>query len=353
MESLNLTAAAYALLFTRSDFLPPEQILAGTGFDEAQLQGMDYVSWDKMAIMLRNIDAAGVEPGWAARTGMRLGASSHGPLGFAALSAPTLGAALQVMADYHAVRNTMISARLESVGRRYRFSMQDLTGDDQYAFWIMQTTLKVMETLIVTIVGHPAGDNVEITFAYPTPHYAATLDSIYGTPCLFNAPHTAISVPRSWQHIPSPLYDEGTYRSNIAKCRQIISHQSGDRDPVMQVRNLLANHFDEVLAGNPDAGHPPGLEQIAEQLHVTPRTLIRRLKRSNTAYRTLLEDARFQCAATLLQQAHNTVADVGYRLGYRDPANFGRAFRNWTGTTPAAWRRGQGQSQGQAGRQSP
>jgi AraC-like DNA-binding protein len=78
-------------------------------------------------------------------------------------------------------------------------------------------------------------------------------------------------------------------------------------------------------------------------LHITTRTLIRRLKRAETSYRTLLEEARMRCAAALLQQAHNTVADVGYRLGYSDPANFGRAFRRWTGTTPAAWRRNRGQ----------
>ena len=351
MDSPYFAAAAYALLFTRSNLLPSAQILAGTGLDEAQLQREDYVSWETLATMLRNIDAAIQVPGWAARIGAHLGASSHGPLGFAALSAPTLGAALQVMANYHAVRVTTVTSRLEAVGRRQRFSMQDLTGDDQYGFWMMQTILKVVESLIETIVGHPVGENVEISFTYPTLDYAPELESIYGAPCLFDAAHTAITLPRSWQHIPSPLYDEGTYLSNIAKCRQIISTQSGDKNPVMQVRNLLANHFDEVLGGNLDAGHPPGLEHIAEQLHVTPRTLIRRLKRADTAYKTLLEEVRFRCATTLLQQAHNTVADVGYRLGYRDPANFGRAFRNWTGTTPAAWRRGQGQDQ--AGRQSP
>ena len=353
MDRTKQTAAAYALLFARSDYLPPEQILAGTGLDLAQLQRSDYVTYETLAIMLGNIDAAGVEPGWAARTGARLGASAHGPLGFAALSAPTLGAALRVMADYYPVRVTTLSARLETVGRRFRFTMHDLTGDDQYGFWVMQTTLKVLETLIETIVGHPLGDNVEISFAYPPPDYAGALDAVYAIKCLFGAPETSISIPRSWQHIPSPLYDEGNYRANIAKCRQIISAQSGSRDPVMQVRNLLASHFDGVLAGDEDTLQPPGLEKIAAQLHVTPRTLIRRLKRADTAYKTLLEDARLHCASTLLQQAHNTVADVGHRLGYTDPANFGRAFRSWTGTTPAAWRRGQRHVQSQADRQSP
>jgi AraC-like DNA-binding protein len=247
------------------------------------------------------------------------------------------------MADYHAGRVRTLSARLEAVGQRYRFSMRDLTGDELYGFWIMQTTIKVLQSLIETIIGHPAGDNVEISFDYPKPDYSAVLESIYATACRYDAAETAISIPASWQHIPSPLYDEGTYRSSIAKCRQIIARQSGARDPATQVRNLLASHFDEVLANSEQATRPPSLEQIAGQLHITPRTLIRRLKRADTSYKALLEELRFDCAATLLQQAHNTVADVGHRLGYRDPANFGRAFRSWTGTTPAAWRRSRGQ----------
>jgi AraC-like DNA-binding protein len=72
---------------------------------------------------------------------------------------------------------------------------------------------------------------------------------------------------------------------------------------------------------------------------MTPRTLIRRLKQRGTSYRALLDQARTGCAEQLLQRAHLTVADVGMRLGYSDPANFGRAFRKIKGVTPAAWRR--------------
>jgi len=72
---------------------------------------------------------------------------------------------------------------------------------------------------------------------------------------------------------------------------------------------------------------------------MTPRTLIRRLKAQDTSYQRLLDEARLHCADALLADARLTVAEVAQRLGYSDPANFGRAFRNLTGMTPAAWRR--------------
>ena len=67
---------------------------------------------------------------------------------------------------------------------------------------------------------------------------------------------------------------------------------------------------------------------------------VRRLKRRDSSYRALLDETRMACANELLQRAQLTVADVGEKLGYSDPANFGRAFRKLRGVTPAAWRRG-------------
>ncbi|MEP5837505.1 MAG: AraC family transcriptional regulator ligand-binding domain-containing protein [Marinobacter sp.] len=342
MDSHFYAASAYAQLFLRGARQPAAQLLASSGLTEASLLERDYVSATEMGIVMRNIEASDPDSGWAARVGSQLNISTHGPLGFAALSAPSLGAALQVMEEFYAVRINTLSAELQQAGNRYRFAMTDLSGDELYGYWILESTLRVLESLIETIVGHPVGDNVVISFTRPAPAYADELERVYGAPCEFGASHNAISMPASWQHIPSPLYDESTYRANIAKCREIIAAQADDRDPVQQVRNILAIHFDRTRSGDLTTQAPPGLGEIAAQLHTTPRTLIRRLKRHGYAYKMLLDQARVEAAEDLLQQASLTVADVGERLGYRDPANFGRAFRKWKGVTPAAWRRGQG-----------
>ena len=167
------------------------------------------------------------------------------------------------------------------------------------------------------------------------------MHAIYLVPLAFDAEETAVSIPASWLHIPSPLYDEGSYRQNCAKCRELMARLAHSGDAAQNVRNILASHFERVQLEGADHPAPPSLEAIAGQLHLTPRTLIRRLKSSGTSYRQLLDDARIDCAQTLLGDARLMVAEVAARLGYSDPANFGRAFRKLTGTTPAAWRRGE------------
>jgi AraC-like DNA-binding protein len=74
-------------------------------------------------------------------------------------------------------------------------------------------------------------------------------------------------------------------------------------------------------------------------MHLTPRTLIRRLNEEQQSYKSILRDLRREYARALLANAALTVAEAGEILGYREPANFGRAFRAWYGTSPSAWRR--------------
>ncbi len=335
-----LTSAAYALLYLRNSRQPAARVLEGTGLSEAALMQREYVEFEPMARLLRNIEAAGAEPAWAAQVGAQLSIATHGPLGFAALSAPTLGAALKVMAEYHPVRITTLTAELRTQGRQVLFSMHDLSGDAHYHRVTSESILRVLEALVETIVGHPVGDYVTIRFPWPAPAYAAELEQVYGAHCEFNAETVALVIPASWTHLPSPLYDESSYRANVAKCRQVISRLTPGSNTAEQVRGMLASHFDQVRTGTASGRAAPGLKELAQELHTTPRTLIRRLKRQATSYRALLEAEQLECADTLLKQAALSVADVAERLGYSDPANFGRAFRKLTGVSPAAWRRG-------------
>lgn len=335
-----VTSTAYATLFLRASRQPPERVLAGTGLTEADLINRPFLDYPTMRRIISNIEATQPDPGWSARIGERLHVSSHGPLGFAALSAPTLGDALRVMAEYYPVRICTLSARLERADGRLRFIMQDRTGDTWYARHTTEPTMRVLEALLETIAGHPVGEYVTISFPWAAPEYVDELEALYGAPCEFGADATSLSLPASWAHIPSPLYDEGSYRANVAKCRQVIAGLAPATDAAARVRDLLASHFDRVRLGESMGEAPPSLAALATELHTSPRTLIRRLKRQGTSYRSLLEQAQLDCADALLGQAQLTVAEVGERLGYNDPANFGRAFRKSTGVTPAAWRRG-------------
>ncbi|MEH6549955.1 MAG: AraC family transcriptional regulator ligand-binding domain-containing protein [Pseudomonadales bacterium] len=339
MDTPFYCSTAYVQLFLRSAQIPEAKAFAGTSLSDVELQNLDYIDARDFALILQNVDRANSGTAWAARTGIQLSTGTHGPMGFAALSAPTLGAAMQVLVDFHGIRITSLEAKLERGEKQVRVIVNDLTSNDQYGRWIAESVLRVIQSLIEVIIGYPVGENVVVSFGYSQPSYAPELISIYGSRCEFDAEHCAIAFPSSWWEIHSPLYDESVYRMNIAKCREILASLSIGRDPVHQVRNLLARHFDEMLAGTNSQELPPSSEQLAKSMHVTSRTLIRHLKQGGSSYKALLEAERIRYAENILLNTHLTVAEVGFKLGYSEPANFGRAFRAWHGTSPAAWRR--------------
>jgi AraC-like DNA-binding protein len=79
--------------------------------------------------------------------------------------------------------------------------------------------------------------------------------------------------------------------------------------------------------------------KVAAALRVSPRTLRRRLAASGLTFSELTQKARCERALLLLRSGELSLEDVAERLGYSTLSNFVRAFRKWTGVTPAAYRK--------------
>ena len=86
------------------------------------------------------------------------------------------------------------------------------------------------------------------------------------------------------------------------------------------------------------AGAPPSLVEIAREMHVSPRTLIRRLRSAGTTYQQIVDAMQQARATALLAQPGLSVRSVGEALGFNDPSSFGRSFRRWFGTSPGEYR---------------
>lgn len=332
-------SAAYARLTLQTERLAPSDILKGTGLDAADLVDLEYIDWQVLAAMYRNLDRKLSSPAWAAQMGARFHITAHGPLGFAALSAPTLGDALDVMVTLYPARNNAIGVEVKQADGRYILTLLDLTGDAQFHRQMGELVLQVLESLLSTILGHPVGPNVVVGFAYSTPDYLPELEKVFDGRLEFSSEQFSISIPEAWRRLPSPLHDEDVYRTNIIKCRELIAEREQNSSIESVLRSVLSNHFDKIIVRQIDASPPPTLAQVADSMHLTSRTLIRRLKITNNSYKSILRELREAYACRLLGDAKLTIGDVSEILGYRDAANFSRAFSSWYGMSPGKWRR--------------
>ncbi|UCH54050.1 MAG: AraC family transcriptional regulator ligand-binding domain-containing protein [Pseudomonadota bacterium] len=79
-------------------------------------------------------------------------------------------------------------------------------------------------------------------------------------------------------------------------------------------------------------------KQVAAALHLSVRSMQRKLGESGTSFADLLEETRRELAYQYLGNSQMSVSEITYLLGFADPANFTRAFRRWSGTSPSQYR---------------
>lgn len=80
------------------------------------------------------------------------------------------------------------------------------------------------------------------------------------------------------------------------------------------------------------------LEAVAANFNISPRTLQRKLKEEGVSFLQIVEEVRHRLAVHYLQSGNSSIKEVSYTLGYNEPTAFIRAFKRWTGTTPAQYK---------------
>jgi AraC-like DNA-binding protein len=92
----------------------------------------------------------------------------------------------------------------------------------------------------------------------------------------------------------------------------------------------------KIAASLPDS---VDVAAVADGLHMSTRTLQRRLEDEGTRFSDVLDRARLEVARRLLADQTQSLLGVAFRLGFADLATFSRAFKRWTGKPPGQWRR--------------
>lgn len=316
-----------------------DTLLAGTDLNEEYLRTHDYLLFEQVGLITKNLSNNEPEADWALRLGQILGVSAHGSLGFAALSAPTLAEGLDVFVRFVVIRAPYVRFEAAEYNGRYLLTIHDNVAIHGVRIHFHEMIVMVVQAYVEQLLGHKMTEGL-YSFSYLAPDYADKYVKQVSGKYSFDPDNpTTISLPLSWASLASPLANESMYRSALLECHEQLAQTTPLNDIVSRVSNKLEAHFSRALAGQICDLPPPQVEELAMQLNMAPRTLIRKLKNEGSSYRELLEICQKHAATSLLAGAKYTVADIASILGYRDAANFSRAFRRWFGTTPAVYRR--------------
>ena len=266
----------------------------------------------------------------------KMGIENLGVLGIAMRHAATAVASLQVCFNFPQLtfgHSRLVVARQPNASL-YTFTMQrpeirnasaaDI--DQLVAYCLALDLVSALRNIEDVVAADEAPLYITFPFAEP-PDWHLVRDTL-PCPVEFSQAEARLAFPVTFDDTPLPRANPLVYRSHVAIAEKLSLMQAEDISLTERVTRWLWAYTPPLKRG-----------EVASQLAMSERSLTRQLGKEDTSYATLLATVQAERARNYLRNPTITVSEVGYRLGYTEPATFTRAFTKWTGSSPLKWRK--------------
>jgi AraC-like DNA-binding protein len=170
---------------------------------------------------------------------------------------------------------------------------------------------------------------LEVTFRHAAPERLTEHRRVFRAPIRFAQAANGLWIERKLLAAPLVQSDAGLCATLERYVRELLLRVPAATSLAHRVRHLVAEGLPTVA----------GAEAVARKLGRSRRTLNRQLAGEGVSFQSLVDDLRRELALRYLGEPRMAVAEVGFLLGFSEASAFHRAFKRWTGTTPAEHRR--------------
>ena len=305
----------------------PVEIVASLGLDPDLFDDPENtISFAAMGRLLKQCAARTQHPHFGLLIGQRMGPASLGIVGQLLQHLPEVGSAL---------RSLILNLHLHDQGGVPLLSVEQgmatlccaiyqrgVEGADQIYDGAIAITFKIMRALC-----GPAWRPTEVLFSHRQPSDVGPYRRFFRTSLRFDVEQTALAFPATWLDRPLPGADSNQRHQIEQQVATLTNLDSGDLTGRLRrvLRILLVTHR-------------TSLAEVAQLFSMRRRTLNRRLQAQGATFQTLVDESRYEIARQLLENTRMSICQIAATLDYSDASAFTRAFRRWSGTTPAAWR---------------
>lgn len=314
--------------FALSKGLNPTELLAQAKLPSDILNSQETMISYRKFVNLLNISALKCnDPLFGLHYGLHQGISVFGPLIYLIRNARNVGEALRDLGNYFHLHMGAAEVRIEVQGSHvllcYHIEEQSLPGLPQAAELAISVGAQLMRTLLGSR-WQPQGVLLQHAPLASKNSYRRAWDV---TP-QFNSPYHAWLFDAKLLDIPLSSADEELHKLLQKHLDNLDDLQLGELPGYVQqlLRNFLPNGRVTI-------------EQIADYMMLSTRTLQRYLAEEGTTFQSLLDQTRQSLATRYLRDSSTSLTQLAELLGYSELSAFSRAFQRWTGTSPRQWKK--------------
>ncbi|MBL8624405.1 MAG: AraC family transcriptional regulator ligand-binding domain-containing protein [Myxococcales bacterium] len=252
----------------------------------------------------------------------RLGVGTMGDLDYALCTSPTLRAAWAMETRFYRLVSRRATLAFEEDDATAALTLTPHPGATLSRHWI-EFPLAIHAQRVRQMLGERARF-VRVELAGPMPPRPEVLTAWFDAEVRADAGRNALVFPSTLLDLPTRT----GLPHLVATLTARLVALAPELDPLVeQVRGVVVAMI----------GASPQLEEIADRLGRSGRTLQRELADCGTSFRQVVDDVRRDHAVALLQRGA-TAEQVAAELGFSEPGAFYRAFRRWTGQAPGSFR---------------
>ena len=290
----------------------------------------ERIAVDKIDAMLRVAIPLIREPAFGLQAARCWHPAHLGVLGHAWLSSDTLRTGLERVVRYFKLLGERGLTKVDTTRQGVKVCFRANRGDPA-SVPVAAVFVDIAMAVLLDMCRMNAGAAlrpVAASLCRPKPEQTDVYERFFGCEVRFRAAEDLFVLSADDADRPLPSAN----RQLAAVFDRLLTEELGRLDKSDVVSRCRAAVLEHLSSGEASA------QDTAKQLHMSSRTLQRKLAEANTTYIQLVDDTRRDLALRYIEDPRRSVTDITFSLGFSQPSAFTRAFKRWTGSSPSEYR---------------
>jgi AraC-like DNA-binding protein len=309
------------------------------GFDDVvllantELRSSDFsdpyrlISEQQARAFYRNVVDLVDEPGIGLEIGWTTDLAEKGPLGLMQKTSRTVRDAVEEGWEARYTYHGLVEWQYEVRGDVLIHHISCSEAYEPLRTFLLERALGVFQAHTEELVDSDARP-IKVQVDYKAPKNFKRYAEIFRCPVYFAEKAVEMHYPLRYLSLEMESYDPQVHDALEVVQAQLVKRLSGEKDIVNEVRMALRR----------TPGQFPRLNQVANMLAMSPRTLRRKLGAREVKFQDLLDDERRRVAEHYLANSDLTVQQIADQCDFSDAQNFSQAFKRWSGMSPTDYR---------------